>query len=108
MRLHTPARGSCSQHAPKSFNLSFGSGSNCDFPQKPPATSQRTLGRGFVQPGNVKNAGAGPTYFKLTPVSQRPQLSRPRVLYIPCFVRHTFSQTSFDSEHDIELSRNSE
>ena len=48
---------------------------------------QRTLGRGFVQPGNVENTGAAPTHSKVTPVSQSPWLSRPRVLYIPFSVR---------------------
>ena len=48
---------------------------------------QRTLGRSFVQPGNVENTGAAPTHFKVSSVSQSHWLSRPRVLYIPFSVR---------------------
>jgi hypothetical protein len=57
------------------------------FPHKPEGMPQRTFGRGFVQPGNVKNTGAAPRTSKVSPAIQRPGLSRPRVLYIPFSVR---------------------
>src|ERR1035441_10168686 len=50
---------------------------------------QRTLGRSFVQPGNVENTGAAPRHLKVTSVFLSQWLSRPRVLYIPFSVRGT-------------------
>ena len=58
-----------------------------DFSHNPPRKPQRTLGRSFVQPGNVENTGAAPAHSKVTPLFQSPWLSRPRVLYIPFSVR---------------------
>ena len=53
-----------------------------NFPQRPRTTAQRTLGRNCVQPGNVKNTGAGSGNFKAASANQRPWSSCPRVLYI--------------------------
>jgi len=47
---------------------------------------QRTFGRGFVQPGNVKNPGAALALFEVLSGIRDPGLSRPRVLYIPWIV----------------------
>ena len=55
-------------------------------------------GHGVVQPGNAKNAGAGQSTSKVTPVFLRLRLFRPRVLYIPWIVR-PFHLLSLEFRH---------